>query len=341
MAPPRRGYAVSAQLPQSAGAPPLRDRCPAQSQAATGRPLHFLHRTRPSTSPKLRFPCRAASSFVGQRVTIPQPQRSSIRHSNRASAVRARSAEGVCRRRADTPLPSPPVLPARHVVHKAHELRVGEEKANPNVNPLFSFHVRSLLSTFGQAAARRALCRQTRAEADRSCSRLQRRAHDLSARHPQQPGRRGAGAADHAVGPGSLFRQEPSRLQRFSTFNAKAETVSTQPTWREPFKRGRRCLIPAEGFYEWKTLGPKEKQPYAFTGENSLFALAGPWDAWHDKKTDEWLQSFAIITTTPNDLTAIRSRQSSRLRTIEASPHPVPSMRPRAPQTRTATHPAS
>ncbi len=102
-----------------------------------------------------------------------------------------------------------------------------------------------------------------------------------------------------------FFAKSLADFKGFSTFNAKAETVATQPTWRDPFKRGRRCLVPADGFYEWKILGPKEKQPYAFSvDQDSTFAFAGLWDAWHDKKTDEWLQSFAILTTTPNELTS-------------------------------------
>ena len=49
----------------------------------------------------------------------------------------------------------------------------------------------------------------------------------------------------------------------FSAINAMAETVDTKPVFREAFAR-RRCLVPIEAFYEWKKLGPKETQPYAF-----------------------------------------------------------------------------
>jgi putative SOS response-associated peptidase YedK len=60
----------------------------------------------------------------------------------------------------------------------------------------------------------------------------------------------------------------------FSTINAMAETVDTKPVFREAFKR-RRCLVPIEAFYEWKKLGPKEKQPYAIALANrGLMALA-------------------------------------------------------------------
>lgn len=90
----------------------------------------------------------------------------------------------------------------------------------------------------------------------------------------------------------------------FSTINAKAETVQEKALWRGPFER-RRCLVPADGFYEWKKIDPKTKQPYAYTLSNGQpFAFAGLWDAWKNPETGERLQSFAIITTTPNELTA-------------------------------------
>jgi putative SOS response-associated peptidase YedK len=87
----------------------------------------------------------------------------------------------------------------------------------------------------------------------------------------------------------------------FSTINAMAETVDTKPVFREAFKR-RRCLVPADNFYEWKKLGPKTKQPYAIGLEGGgLMALAGLWENWKSP-ADEWVRSFTIITTTPNEL---------------------------------------
>jgi putative SOS response-associated peptidase YedK len=98
-----------------------------------------------------------------------------------------------------------------------------------------------------------------------------------------------------------------------STINAKAETLTTRAIWKTPFER-RRCLIPADGFYEWKAVhadeaaepkGKAMKQPYGFSlRSGKLFAFGGLWDAWKDPATGEWLQSFAIITTEPNELTA-------------------------------------
>ena len=100
------------------------------------------------------------------------------------------------------------------------------------------------------------------------------------------------------------FAKSLADFKGFSTINAKAESLLSSALWRVPFQR-RRCLVPADGFYEWKQIDPKTKQPYAFllkSGEP--FAFGGVWDAWKDPATGEWLQSFAIITTDPNELTA-------------------------------------
>lgn len=83
--------------------------------------------------------------------------------------------------------------------------------------------------------------------------------------------------------------------------NARAETLEDKPAFSESFQR-RRCLIPADGFYEWKRLG-KTKQPYYFQlADESLFAFAGIWDEW--RKDGVSIASCAIVTTTPNELLA-------------------------------------
>jgi putative SOS response-associated peptidase YedK len=65
----------------------------------------------------------------------------------------------------------------------------------------------------------------------------------------------------------------------FNTINAKAETVATSPAYREPWKR-RRCLVPADWFYEWKKIDEKTKQPIAIgMKDGGLFAFAGLWDS--------------------------------------------------------------
>jgi putative SOS response-associated peptidase YedK len=78
--------------------------------------------------------------------------------------------------------------------------------------------------------------------------------------------------------------------------NARAETVASKPSFRDAFKK-RRCLIPADGFYEWK--GPKGKRQPMFIAlpEKAPFAFAGLWETWRDKQTpDEIYRSCTIIT---------------------------------------------
>jgi putative SOS response-associated peptidase YedK len=83
--------------------------------------------------------------------------------------------------------------------------------------------------------------------------------------------------------------------------NARAETVADKPAFRAAFRQ-RRCLIPADGFYEWKALGAgKKKQPFYFTLKDSQpFAFAGLWELWHRPGGDEPLQTCTILTTDAN-----------------------------------------
>ncbi len=84
--------------------------------------------------------------------------------------------------------------------------------------------------------------------------------------------------------------------------NARSETASTKPAFRDSMK-SRRCLIPADGFYEWSRTG-KFKQPYCFeVDKGELFAFAGLWDRW--KIPDgSWVKTCSILTTTPNAVTS-------------------------------------
>jgi len=84
--------------------------------------------------------------------------------------------------------------------------------------------------------------------------------------------------------------------------NARSETVTTKPAFRDPLKF-RRCLIPADGFYEWSRKG-KAKQPICFeVNDGELFAFAGLWDGWRDPNGN-WIRICSILTTTPNSVTS-------------------------------------
>jgi putative SOS response-associated peptidase YedK len=82
--------------------------------------------------------------------------------------------------------------------------------------------------------------------------------------------------------------------------NARAETVATSPAFRTSFAR-RRCIVPADGFYEWDRVGGS-KQPYLLRPpEDGVLAMAGLWTAWKDPATGLWVPSAAVITTQANE----------------------------------------
>jgi putative SOS response-associated peptidase YedK len=90
-----------------------------------------------------------------------------------------------------------------------------------------------------------------------------------------------------------------------NTINARAESIATKPSFRAAF-RSRRCLIPADGYYEWKTTPGEVKQPYLFTrADGDPLAFAGLWEVWYsptdDTGTSSAIVTCAIVTTEAND----------------------------------------
>jgi putative SOS response-associated peptidase YedK len=99
----------------------------------------------------------------------------------------------------------------------------------------------------------------------------------------------------------------PSRAKDMSEaaamINARSETATSKPAFPDPMKF-RRCLVPADGFYEWRRTGTT-KQPFCFeVDDGELFAFAGLWDRWKDP-SGQWIKSCSILTTTPNAVTSI------------------------------------
>jgi putative SOS response-associated peptidase YedK len=83
--------------------------------------------------------------------------------------------------------------------------------------------------------------------------------------------------------------------------NARAERFDIAPAFRRPFQK-RRCLIPADGFYEWKKT-PEGKIPYSIEmKDGSPFVFAGLWDGWQNPLTNDWLRTCVIITGESNEL---------------------------------------
>lgn len=86
-------------------------------------------------------------------------------------------------------------------------------------------------------------------------------------------------------------------------FNARSETLDRNPAFRYAFAK-RRCLVPADAYYEWKRVG-KVRQPYAIARPDGRpIALAGLWAGWKNEETGEVIRSFSIITTSANGMMA-------------------------------------
>ena len=93
------------------------------------------------------------------------------------------------------------------------------------------------------------------------------------------------------------------RKQAARFINARAETLVTKPAFRESFS-SRRCIVPADGFYEWTRRGDLKIPHYIFGGTHAPLALAGLWASWKDPETDEWVRTCTIVTTKPNEFMA-------------------------------------
>jgi putative SOS response-associated peptidase YedK len=90
----------------------------------------------------------------------------------------------------------------------------------------------------------------------------------------------------------------------YSTFNARAEEFTAKPAFRDAWKRGQRCLIVTDGFYEWKKITLKERQPYAIAMTDGMMVMAGLWAKWKDPKSGSEVLSCTILTCGPNEVMA-------------------------------------
>ncbi|MGE3364020.1 MAG: SOS response-associated peptidase [Rhizobiaceae bacterium] len=109
----------------------------------------------------------------------------------------------------------------------------------------------------------------------------------------------------------SWQKEPPGPGQRPPPINAKSETIATNGMFKRPYA-SKRCLIPIDGFFEWKDIHGtgKDKQPYAIAmKDGSPFALAGIYDDWRNPKTGEVVRTFCVVTCPPNELmTTIHDR---------------------------------
>lgn len=87
----------------------------------------------------------------------------------------------------------------------------------------------------------------------------------------------------------------------YKMINARIETLFEKSSFKQAVTK-RRCLVPADGFYEWKKT-PSGKQPYRIqTTDQEIFSMAGIWERWKDPKDGQMVMSFSVITQGPNEL---------------------------------------
>jgi len=95
-----------------------------------------------------------------------------------------------------------------------------------------------------------------------------------------------------------FWAKDPSIGNRM--INARAETVAEKPAYRAAYKH-RRCIVLADGFYEWQKTGDSKTPYYISLASGKPFALAGLWENWNDKQTGDSLQTATLITAAAND----------------------------------------
>jgi putative SOS response-associated peptidase YedK len=102
---------------------------------------------------------------------------------------------------------------------------------------------------------------------------------------------------------------------RYKTFNARAESIATKPSFASSVK-SKRCIIPMKGFFEWQHSG-KEKIPwYIYHFEDEILAVAGLFDEWTESSTGETFSTFSIITTAANEIMAEIHNSAKRMPVI-------------------------
>ena len=102
---------------------------------------------------------------------------------------------------------------------------------------------------------------------------------------------------------------------RFQTFNARAETITSKPSFKQGI-RSKRCLIPAAGFYEWQHRNNKKIPFYVHLKQRDIFSFAGVYDNWVNKITGELFSTFSIITTTANPMMELIHNTKKRMPVI-------------------------
>ncbi len=114
-------------------------------------------------------------------------------------------------------------------------------------------------------------------------------------------------------------------------FNTRSETIEQSRFWKEAF-RERRCLVPADAFFEWASASAKSRKKFEISLVRAeLFGMAGVWSPWQNPRTGQWEQTFSILTTEANEvMRPIHDRQPEILAPGEYAEYLAPAPRPPA-----------
>lgn len=96
-------------------------------------------------------------------------------------------------------------------------------------------------------------------------------------------------------------KKQADEIKRM-TLNARADTIFSKPSFREPIMK-KRCIVPSTGYFEWRHEGNQKIPYYIYIKDEAIFSMAGVYDSWQDKATGEIINTFSIITTEANPLT--------------------------------------
>jgi len=108
---------------------------------------------------------------------------------------------------------------------------------------------------------------------------------------------------------------EQANIIRYKTFNARAESIDTKPSFSSSF-RSKRCIIPIKGFFEWQHVGNEKYPWYIYHFENEIISLAAIYDDWIESNTGEIYNTFSIVTTEANELMARIHNSGKRMPVI-------------------------
>jgi putative SOS response-associated peptidase YedK len=108
---------------------------------------------------------------------------------------------------------------------------------------------------------------------------------------------------------------DDANVIRYKTFNARAESIDSKPSFSSSV-RSKRCIVPVRGFFEWQHAGKNKIPWYIYHHDNDILSIAGIFDEWIETGTGEKFSTFSIVTTDANDMMAEIHNSARRMPVI-------------------------